>query len=174
MSDVLYSRGENPDYTTGVIQPRTATLMTMAQEVLVRLRNSAAERGVTLPVRQFIYPTSVPIDCEQVAVMFGGWVGDPLEVGMTACLRFRWCAQIGVAIGRCTPAMPSRGSTSAPPVERMNAAAQMASDDAELLIHLVSTFGEIGSDLILTTPEPDGGFQAVMLQVTLPAFGGLD
>jgi hypothetical protein len=148
--------------------------MTMAQEVLARLRNSAVELGVTLPTRQFIYPTGVPIDCEQVAVVFGGWVIDPPQEGMTMCMRFRWCAQIGIAIGRCTPAVPTRGSTSAPPMDRMMAAAQISSADAELLIHTVSTFGEIGADLSLTTPEPEGGFQAVQLQVTLPAFGGLD
>lgn len=173
MTDVLYSRGENPDYTMGAIQPRTATLMTMAQEVLVRLRNSAAEMGVKLPPRQFIYPTGVPADCEQVAVIIGGWVGAPPQEGLTTCIRFRWCAQIGVVISRCTPAIPGR-TTSAPPVEKMNAAAEIASADAELLIHLLSTFGEMGADTVLTTPEPEGGFQAVLLQVTLPAFGGLD
>lgn len=173
MTEVIYSRGENPDYTSAAIQPRVATLMTMAQEILARLRNSAAELGMSLPTRQFTYMTTVPIDCEQVAIMFGGWVGDPAAEGMTTCMRFRWCAQFGVAIGRCTPAVPGpRGS--APSVDKMNAAAQLSSDDAELLIHLVSTFGEIGADLALTTPEPDGGFQAVLLTVTLPAFGGLD
>lgn len=174
MTEVIYSRGQNPDYTLGPVQPRLVTLMSMAQEVLARLRNSAADMGVTLPPRQFVYPTTVPIDCEQVVVVFGGWVGDPAQDGMANCLRFRWCAQIGVAIARCTPALPTRGSSSAPPVEKMNAAAQLASDDAELLIHLVSTFGEIGADTSLTTPEPEGAFQTVQLQVTLPAFGGLD
>lgn len=174
MTEIIYSRGANPDYSMGAGQPRTATLMTMAQDILVRLRNSAIELGVELPSRQFIYPTNVPIDCEQVAVVFNGWTGEPSEPGLVACMRFRWCGQFGVAIGRCTPAMPPRGSSSAPSVDKMMAAAALASADAELLIHLVSTFGEIGSDLTLITPEPEGGFQATFLQVTLPAFGGLD
>lgn len=174
MTETIYSRGDNPDLIAGPSQPRLVTLMSMCQEILARLQACADGRGMLLPDRQFVYMTSVPIDCEQVAVMFGGWVGDPPAGGMVTCLNFRWCAQIGVAIGRCTPAIPNRGTTSAPPVGKMNAAAQIASDDAELLIELVSTFGEIGADMTLTTPEPDGGYQAVLLTCTLPAYGGLD
>lgn len=173
MTEVIYSRGENPDYTSAAVQPRVATLMTMSQEIMARLRNVAAEDGCTLPSRQFTYMTSVPPDCEQVAVMFGGWVIDPPAEGMTICMNYRWCAQFGVAIVRCTPAMPTRAGV-APAVEKMDAAAQIASDDAELLIHLAGTFGEVGADLGLSTPEPEGGYQAVLLTVTLPAFGGLD
>src|SRR6478609_9979573 len=158
VTDVIYSRGENPDYTMGVIQPRTATLMTMAQEVLVRLRNAAAESGVKLPTRQFVYPTGVPADCEQVAVIIGGWVGAPPQEGLTNCIRFRWCAQIGVVISRCTPAMPTARTSSAPPVEKMNQAAEIASADAELLLRVISGFGEMGADVVLTTPEPEGGY----------------
>jgi hypothetical protein len=174
VTEILYSRNDNPDLTSGPAQPRLATLMSMCQEILGRLGTLAVGRGIILPVRQFIYMTAVPVDCEQVAVMFGGWVGDPPAGGMTSCFNFRWCAQIGVALARCTPAVPPRGSTSAPPVDKMNAAAQIASDDAELLIELVSTFGEVGADLTLSTPEPEGGYQAVLLTCTLPAFGGLD
>jgi hypothetical protein len=173
MTEVVYTRDQNPDYTQAPVQPRVATLMSMSQEILMRLRNLAAGAGVSLPTRQLIHMSAVPMDCEQVTVAFGGWVGDPAAQGMTVCLNFRWCAQIGVAICRRTPAVPSR-TTSAPPVEKMNAAAQVASDDAELLIELAMSFGEVGADLTLSTPEPEGGFQAVLLTATLPAFGGLD
>ena len=56
----------------------------------------------------------------------------------------------------------------------MTAAADIASEDAELLLALVGSFDEIGADLTVATPEPLGGYQAVLLNVTLPAFGGLD
>lgn len=173
MTEVVYTRDSNPDYTQAPVQPRVATLMSMSQEILLRLRNLAAGAGISLPDRQLVHMSTVPVDCEQVVVAFGGWVGDPAAAGMTVCLNFRWCAQVGIAICRCTPATPSR-TASAPPVDKMNAAAQIASDDAELLIELAMSFGEVGADLTLSTPEPEGGFQTVLLTVTLPAFGGLD
>jgi hypothetical protein len=172
VTEVIYTRGENPDYSSAPIQPRVATLMSMCQEVLARLRNVAAEAGIKLPDRQFVHMTTAPLDCEQVAVVFNGWVGEPAVQDMVVCTQFRWCAQIGVAISRCTPAIPGRTSA-APKVEQMNAAAQIASDDAELLIALAMGFGEFGADLNITAQEPEGGYQAVTLSVRLPAFGGL-
>lgn len=173
MSDpIIYSRG-NPDLTLAKSQPRLVTLMSMAQEVLVRLNNAAAGLGMTLPSRQLIYPSAVPADCEQVTVLIGGWQNEPAADGLQICQTFRWCAQMGILISRCSPATPgSRGE--APTVDQVMRSAQLASDDAELLLALIGGFGEIGADIQLSTPEPEGGFQAVLLNVVLPAFGGLD
>jgi hypothetical protein len=172
MTEVIYSRGGNPDLTMGQSQPRLVTLMSMAQEILVRLNSAAAGLGMTLPGRQLIYPSAVPADCEQVTVLIGGWQGQPAAEGLQVCQGFRWCAQIGILISRCTPGNPKPGY--APTAEQMLACAQLASDDAELLLAVVGGFGEIGADLQLATPEPEGGFQSVLLNVVLPAFGGLD
>lgn len=169
---VVYSRGQNPDYTVSP-GPRLVTLATMAEEILLRLNQVAMQAGVTLPTRQFVYPGAVPVDCEQVVVLMAGWVGDPAQQGMTTCMNFRWCGQFGILITRCTPAIPTR-SAAAPSDSQMAAAGELASSDAELLLALVATFGEIGPEAALLTPEPQGGFQSVVLNVTLPAFGGLD
>lgn len=168
----IYTKS-NPDYSGSTTPPRVTTLATMAQEILVRLNAVAAGAGALLPDRQIIYMTGVPLDCEQVAVAFGGWVPEPQLQGMTHCSTFRWAAQFGVGISRLTPAMPPRAGV-APRVEQMNAAAQISSDDAELLLALTFTFDEVGADVNITTPEPQGGYQAVMLTITIPAFGGLD
>lgn len=167
---VIYTKG-NPDLT--MAPPRVTTLLTMGQELLTRINACAADAGIELPSRQIVYPSAVPADCEQVSVLFGGWSVYPPMQEMSVCLSIRWCAQFGIMVSRCTPAVPGRTS-SAPTMDRMTAAAQMASDDAELMLALLSTFDEVGADLNVSTPEPQGGYQAVLLTVTLPAFGGLD
>jgi hypothetical protein len=169
----IYTRGElNPDYVSAP-EPRVATLMTMGTEILARLRTMAAGAGVDLPTRQFVYPTTVPADCEQVVVVIGGWSLQPVASGLQDCINAKWVGQFGVGITRCTPAIPSR-NIPVPPVEKMNEAAQLASDDAELLLALVSVLGEMAPDTAVLTQEPEGGFQSVTLSVALPAFGGLD
>lgn len=148
--------------------------MTMGRELLARLNNLASGAGIELPPRQLVYMSAAPADCEQVTVLFAGWSAQPQLAGLVSCLNTRWCGQFGVMISRQTPAMPVRAGLTAPSVESMMAAAQMSSDDAELLLALVATFDEVGADLLVTTAEPEGGYQAVLLTVTLPAFGGLD
>lgn len=162
----------NPDLTA-TPAPQVATLMTMGTEILVRLNQLAGGAGMDLPTRQFVYPTMVPADCEQVVVVIGGWSLSPVPSGMTDCLTAKWVGQFGVGITRCSPAVPSK-NVPIPRPDQMNAAAQVASDDAELLLQLVSVLGEMGPETAVLTQEPDGGFQSVTLTVSLPAFGGLD
>lgn len=170
----IYTRAGdlNPDYIAAPAI-RVATLMTMATEILVRLNQLAAGVGLDLPTRQFVYPTTVPADCEQVVVVIGGWGLSPVPSGMTDCLTAKWVGQFGVGITRCTPAIPSKNIPT-PSVAKMNEAAQISSDDAELLLQLVSVLGEMGPETAVLTQEPEGGFQSVTLTVSLPAFGGLD
>lgn len=167
---VIYSQG-TPDLTA-TFPPRATTLMEMAQEILARVRQLAVQMGLTLPTRQFVHLAAVPVDCEQVAVLIGGWTPQPAWSGLEACQNFRWCGQFAVLVSRCTPAIPNnRGDP--PTVEKMNRAAVIASDDAELLLQLVGGLGEVGGDLLLNTPEAEGGFQTTVLNVTVPQFGGL-
>lgn len=170
----IYTRAGdlNPDYVAAPVL-QVATLMTMATEILARLNQIAAGAGVELPTRQFVYPTSVPADCEQVVVVIGGWGLSPVPSGLTDCLTAKWVGQFGVGITRCSPAVPTR-TEPIPPVAKMSAAAQIAADDAELLLQLVSVLGEMGPDTAVLTQEPEGAYQSVTLTVSLPAFGGLD
>lgn len=162
----------NPEYTAAP-EPRVATLYSMAQEILTRLGQVATSAGMDLPTRRFVYPSTVPQDCEQVVVVIGGWSLSPVASGLQTCLTARWVGQFGVGITRCTLAIPSR-NVPVPTVDKMNEAAQQASDDAELLLNLVVGLGEMGPDAVVVTQEPEGGFQSVTLTMTLPAFGGLD
>ena len=150
---------------------QTTTLMSMGQEILDRTVSCLVQQGLTVPTRQLVYVSPIATDCEQVVVLFSGWSPQPPWNGLAACSDFRWCGQFTIGITRCTPAMP--GNRAAPTVGAMEAAAQIASADAEALLLLASSFEEVGSELAVMTPGPEGGFQTVALSVMLPAFGGL-
>jgi hypothetical protein len=146
-----------------------ATLAGMADGVLRRLVSVARTAGVDLPTRQIIYPTTVPLDCAQVAVVFNGWQAEPQGDGMIQCFNARWAARIGVGITRPTPAMPSKGGQP-PAAASMSAAAKVASDDAELLLQLLQVLPEFGADVLIETGPPEGAFQTVTLSVVVTAF----
>jgi hypothetical protein len=168
-----YSRGSQvPPAFFAAPVPSAQTLYSMAELLLNRALACLLEKGLEAPARQVIYMSPIPADCEQLAVLFDGWSPDHPWDNTTNCNSFRWLAGFAVAITRCTPAIPSRKGA-APTVTQMKAAAQMASDDAEALICVVSSLDEIGSELSIVTASPQGGFQTTELRVTFPAFGAL-
>lgn len=152
------------------------TLEEMAQRMLTKVIEAALHKGVALPGRQLIYPAPIPADCEQVAVLFTQFSPTPIQdTGSTViCKTWRWIAPFSVIITRCTPALPGKGrgiktvSTTA-----MEAAARIASDDAEVLVEVVNRLGEIGPDCTVVTNAPSGGFQTVELNVPLISGGSL-
>jgi hypothetical protein len=165
----VYSQaGSTPDLTWSQ-PPVTATLFSMAAGIRAVIEQAAAGRGLVLPKRQVTYLMPIPADCEQVAVVFGGWLPEPPWQGLQVCQTFRWLGRFGVMVTRKTPAIPA--GSSAPPVEWMEKAAMIASEDAEMLLEVVSSLGEVYSDLVVETPAPEGGYQTTALTVTLPAFG---
>ena len=147
----------------------------MAQEILHRMNNISLVRGVDLPARQVIYPSAIPVDCAQVAIMFVGWVPTATAEGYAAaagCIRFKWAVNFSVLILRETPSVMEKRRM--PTADSMNEAGLIASNDADVLVDLVNTFGEIGPEFSLVAAAPEGGFQGVQLDVVLPQFGGLD
>jgi hypothetical protein len=169
---VIYTRGGNPDLTLQQQGPREVTLFSMAQTLLDLVTDLARDRNLDLPSRQIIYPAPIPADCPQVAVLFDSWQPMPPWESFETCRTFRWCGSFQLVISRATPAMPGR-SGQAPSPDAMGLAAQIASADAELLIAVVDNLGEIGPELSIVTPAPEGGIQSTVLSVLLPAFGGL-
>jgi hypothetical protein len=149
----------------------TSTLYGIATDVLSRMAACALSVGVSLPSRQFVYPSQTVADCPQVAVTFSGWVmtPPPTEIGTMSCISARWMANLSVGILRESPAVPSKRGT-APTVDQLNASAWIASQDAEVLLALIQTYDEIGVDLALVSGEPTGGFQMVELSIQIPAF----
>jgi hypothetical protein len=153
--------------------PSGQTLYDMAQIVLERTKQCFTEAGLSLPARQVIYMSPIPADCEQLAVLFSGWTPDHSWDNTAHCNSFRWLAGFNVAVTRCTPAMPDKRGN-APSALQMNAAAKMASDDAEAFICVVRSLDEIASDLSINTSSPQGGFQTTELNVSFPSFGALE
>ena len=152
---------------------RPDTLYAMGEAMLHRVQACALELGLTLPERQVIYMSPIPADCEQVAVLFNGWSADQNWETTIHCNAFRWIAGFSVVVTRCTPAMPSKkGATPTP--DQMMAAAKLASDDAELMLCVLSTVDEIGTGLGVVTQAPQGGYQSVELDVSIAAFGSLE
>lgn len=168
----MYSRG-NPDLTASVGPARLDSLFDMAQAILERLRMVAKGAGVALPGRQVIYPSAIPTDCEQVAVLLTGWSPHVVWDGYVNCQTFKWAGNFQVTITRCSPGTPDkRGKI--PDAATMTDAARVASVDAGLLQQLVATFAEIGPEMSLIVSSPEAGLQSVELTVSLTTFGSLD
>lgn len=151
--------------------PTTTTLLTMAQGLLSIVERCAVGLGVALPTRQVIYMAPMPADCPQVAALIGGWMLDPQSEGMVACERARWAAQMGVVITRKTPAIPGAAGD-LPTSAALLAAAQLASDDAEVLLEVIGSLSEV-ADVLVETPAAEGGLQSVTVSFRTPAFGGI-
>lgn len=167
-AEVVYSRN-GP-----AVAPYTAsTLFDMAQILLQRTITCMVNRGVTVPDRQIIYPSPVPADCEQLAVLLLGWAPLPPWSGLQNCQQWRWVGMFAVAITRGSPAIPRSGGK-APTADSMTASARIASDDAEVLLDLVRGIDEVNQDLTLETGAAVGAYQTTILHVQVPVFGGLE
>ena len=168
---IVYGRENEPDLSLAAVPGDT--LHAMATELLVRLQGCAAQLGVRLPERQFTFMSPVPVDCAQVAVVASGYQPMPLWVDLIVCSEFRWCGQFHIVISRKTCAMPTANGSQAPSAANMSEALKLASDDAEVLLLLVQTVREIGPQMTLETPAPEGGYQSVILHILIPVTGGL-
>lgn len=169
---IIYSRSRTPDYTVSTAPAPTITLYQMAEMILNRTRQAFEERGVLLPNRQIIYMSPLPVDCEQLAVLISGWLPMPGWEGAIRCQNIRWAGQFSVVVSRATTAMPK--GNKAPSPEMMNKAAQIGSEDAEAILAMVGGLGELGQDFALEIGAPQGGFQTVLADIQVPAFGGLE
>lgn len=170
----VYSQiGQNPDYAMVSGPPVSATLMTMAQQILTTLEGVARSAAVELPPRRVIYMTPMPADCAQIGVLFSGWEMENDGGTMMNCQTARWVGRFTILITRDSPAVPSNTTPPKPPApEKMIAAAEIAAQDAEILISLLQVFTEMAGATI-ETPAAEGGLQSVVATVLLPAFGGL-
>lgn len=163
----------------GTGQPET--LEEMAHALLELIRAAALAKGITLPARQGVYMAPIPADCEQVIVLVTGWNPTPAgdTTGTVICKPWRWLAPMSVIITRCTPAIPGKTSKIAGQQaalkmvtpDQLNAAAKLASDDAEVCLEAVNRLGEIGGDTSIVANPPSGGFQTVELNVSLVSGG---
>jgi len=174
---ILYERlGEvNPYVVVEASEPGSNTGQTL-YEMAYRLMNLVQANftcaGIPLPERAVIYPSPIPADCEQVAVLFTGWTPYPQSDGPQVCEGFRWMGDFSVIITRCTPAMVPKTATKSltPAPEKMHEAALMASQDAEILLAVLHDLGEFASPSV-TVQSPVGGLQTTEMDVQIPVGG---
>jgi hypothetical protein len=150
------------------------TLYDMAQALLDIVLAAGVAKGITLPSRRLVYPSPIPADCEQVAVLFTGWNPTPMPApdGTSICHNWRWVAPFSAIITRCTPAIPGKGKALRHvDASQMHLAAKIASDDSEVMLEAMNRIGEVGADVSLAANPPQGGFQTVELNVSLISGG---
>lgn len=154
--------------------PITTTAFSMAQTLLQLLNASAASLGVVLPERQFVYPSPVPADCEQAAVLVENWSPNPpLGDQLDQCWATSyWVVKFGVIISRLTCAVPVGKTAPRPTAASMTEAMRIASDDAEVFRDLISRLPERGQ-LDINFHAPAGMIQTTELLLTLRADGTL-
>lgn len=159
----------------GTGQPET--LAELGHALLDLIVVSALAKGVALPSRRSVYMAPIPPDCEQVAVLVTGWNPTPAgdTTSTTICKPWRWLAPMSVIITRCTPAVPGKAGKTGQQTtalklvstDQLNAASDIASADAEVLVEAVNRLGEIGADTSIVANPPAGGYQTVELNVSL-------
>ena len=171
---ILYSQsGQSNPY---VVQEPVAgeradrdTLYAMGTRLLTLVQNVLVGRGLSVPGRSVVYMAPIPADCEQVAVLYSGWNPTPGVEGPMTCESFRWMGEFSVIITRCTPALPGNTvKTATPSVEKMNKAADMASQDAEAMLEVLQHLGEFANPSVVVQ-SPMGGLQTVEFNVSIPA-----
>jgi hypothetical protein len=173
MTTPVYQRaGDFVDQQEAIQTPFPDTLYGMAEALLARMEVCFLGRGLTLPSRKIIYMSPIVQDCEQAAVVFSGWTPTPVWDGTIMCDAFRWLANFSCLVTRCTPALPGKNGTT-PAVAKMNDAARLSSADAEAMLCVVATLGELGPELQVITHAPQGGLQTVELLLNLPAAGAV-
>lgn len=147
-------------------------LYRMGEALLNTTVSVLMEHGLAVPGRRFVYPGTIPADCELLAVLFTGWTSDAYSppIGMVSCADYLWVAGFSVVIVRCTPALPTQKGKP-PTAEMMSRAAMIASRDAEALTDVVAAVGEHGGGVSVVTGPPSGGMQTVELDIQLP-YGG--
>jgi hypothetical protein len=144
------------------------TLHSMAEMLMQQMVESLTALLLPVPERRVIYAGQIPADCEQLAVVIGGWSASPPQDGMVTCMTYRWAGDFTVLLTRgCAPAMSKRGG--APSAAAMGEVAYTASNDAEAMLDLVRNIGEHGGTVTITATAPSGGLHSTILEILLPA-----
>ena len=151
--------------------PLSGGAYVIAEEILRRLAKVAADLGVILPERQVICAGGAAVECEQVAVMLGGWA--PLGQELSVPCQRLWAAQMSVVIIRKALAMPTASGRKAPGPAAINDGGALASNDADVLLELANTLDVVGEGLLITIGMPEGGYQSVELVAAVGRVGGL-
>jgi hypothetical protein len=159
---------------SGVSEDAT-NLRDMLEGVLERVESVFQSHNVNLPSRRYWALGDQPaIDCEQVVVtLLQLYLGPPgAQVNQPQRCNQPRTATLAVSISREVPVVGQNGR--APSAEKLSLSASYAAIDAWVLMQSVNLFDMwddtgygLGVIATLETSQPEGGFQTVVLQITM-------
>lgn len=149
-------------------------LALLMQDVLRAVESTYASANVPLPERRYWLMEAPAVDCEQVTVSFiQAYIGPPGDQASLPqpCDAIK-TAVLQIQVHRCIPTANAKGKTPSP--EAIIVASERLAIDAYLLLDSASAlemWDPIGPGLgVIATvevTEPQGGFQGVILNLTL-------
>ena len=156
------------------VDPDAFAVRDLMQGVLDRVVALYASYGVPLPSRQYWTMGTPATDCEQVVVsfiqMYLGAPGDEAATPQRCNVPRSAVLQVGVS-----RAIPSVGQTGrVPSAEKIEAGSEISAVDSWVLMSAVNLLdqweeGGYGPGVIATlnSTEPQGGYQTIVLQITM-------
>lgn len=157
------------------VDPDGFNLKNLMDGVLQRIVTIYGSYGVPLPARQYWTMTQPAIDCEQLVVYFGqAYLGFPGDQAATPqrCNVPR-SVVLNILVARPIPIVGQSGQ--APNPEKIQKASEITAVDTWILLQSLNLLdqwdddGLFGPGVIATTTagESSGGFQSVVMQVTM-------
>jgi hypothetical protein len=156
------------------VDPDVFSVSNTLQGVLDRVVAVYTSYGVPLPTRQYWTMGAPAVDCEQVVVSFiQMYLGPPGDEATKPqrCNQPRTIV-MNITISRAIPIVGQSGR--APSAERIQDGSVISAVDAWILMASINQLdqwedGSFGLGVIATlnTPDPQGGFQNVNMQITM-------
>lgn len=149
-------------------------LKQMLDGVLERVEAVFQSYNVSLPHRRYWTMGTPAIDCEQLVVSFAQmYLGSPgAQVSLPQRCQQPRSATLNISVSREVPVVGQNGRPPSP--EKLEQAAIVSAVDAWVLmesINLLDQWDEtgFGAGVIATleTPDPEGGYQTVIMQITM-------
>lgn len=155
-----------------------------ARVALESIVDVAERNGVVLPTRQIIYVSTVPKDCEQVAVSVGtygfGRPGDPMPGPDVNRCWYPTSVTLTAEITRCVPennkvrpmGRYATGMVELPSNTAMEEHAEVVMRDMMVLLEAANIASNhpvpgTGTEASVMPADPQGGYQSVFLTLTM-------
>jgi hypothetical protein len=156
------------------IDEEALNLKEMLDGVLYRVETTFQSYNVSLPSRRYWTMGLPAIDCEQLTVsLVQMYLGAPgAQVSSPQRCNVPRSATLNVSIAREVPVVGTNGRP--PSAEKIEQAGSLAAIDAWVLMQSINQLDQwdetgygVGVIATLDTPEPEGGFQTVTMQITM-------
>jgi hypothetical protein len=156
------------------VDEEALNLKQMLDGVLERVETTFQSYNVSLPARRYWTMGRPAIDCEQVTVsVIQMYLGAPgAQVSSPQRCNVPRSATLNISISRETPVVGVNGRPPSP--EKIEQAGTWAAIDAWVLMQSINQLDQwdetgygVGVIATLDTPEPEGGFQTVTMQITM-------